>query len=111
MLIDENGDRKPDYSIQIVQNGTFVTLLDYIAFNNKVTKIYKPDQPGDWSGIYWANYGSTVPKGEPECGWDNEHCSSKYNMHCWFCSYHILIFHPSANSNAFQSKTKPPACQ
>ena len=76
-MIDENGDRKPDYSIQIIQNGTFVTLLDYIAVQNDLTKIYKLDKPGDWSGIFWANYRSTIPKGEPECGWDNEHCSSK----------------------------------
>lgn len=78
VIIDSNGDRKPDYSIQIVQNGSYVTLLDYIAANSNLTKIYKADMPNDWSGILWANHRSSVPKGEPECGWNNEHCSSKY---------------------------------
>ena len=81
VMIDENGDRKPDYSIQIVQNGTFVTLLDYISFQNSLTKIYKAGSPNDWSGILWAGHRSSVPKGEPECGWDNEHCSSRYCYH------------------------------
>ena len=54
MVIDGNGDRKPDYSIQILQNKTFVTLLEYIAVYNNLTKIYKPNEPGDWSGIQWG---------------------------------------------------------
>ena len=83
-MIDKNGDRKPDYSVQIVQNGTFLTLLDYISIHNSLIKIYKADKPNDWSGILWSGYLSSIPKGEPECGWKNEHCSSKWD-YCILC--------------------------
>ncbi len=101
VIIDEHGDRRPDYSIQIVQDGHYVTLLDYIAIKssrrskrateNSLTKVYKADKPGDWSGIKWANHKSAVPSGEPKCGWNHVHCWSEKHT-C--SSIQILIVLP-----------------
>ncbi len=63
------------FRVGIIQNGVFVPLLDWIAAEGAMKKVYKPDgKPGDWSGITWHNGTATVPRDSPICGWHDELC-------------------------------------
>ena len=37
-------------------------------------KVYKPDDPNDWSGILWPGNATEPPTGVPRCGWHGELC-------------------------------------
>jgi len=54
-----------------------VTLLEWSAITKAITKIYKPDDPSDWTGLNWYGNRTTVPTDYPVCGWDGELCDSK----------------------------------
>ncbi len=58
----------------MIQNGTWVNLLQFIAADNSMKKIYKPDRQTDWSGLVWYGNKTQVPRDKPECGWNNELC-------------------------------------
>ncbi len=74
MVIDEQGDRKPDYTMAILNNGSWVTLFDYTAATQTLT-------PVTLDGFTWAAGKTKAPPGGPPCGWDDELCpdgSSEY---------------------------------
>ena len=77
VAIDEKGDRKPNYKIEMVQNGKMVTIMEWLAAEGRMRKVYKPDDPDDWSGLLWPGNSTVPPKDAPECGWDNEFCVEK----------------------------------
>ena len=39
VVIDEKGDRKPNYKIQMFQNGTMVTILQWLAAQSSLVKV------------------------------------------------------------------------
>ncbi len=51
-------------------------LIDWIAAEGVMKKVYKAKKPGDWSGIIWPGNSTTVPKDSPICGWQGELCSA-----------------------------------
>lgn len=44
-------------------------------------KVYKPEDPNDWSGLVWPGNGTKPPRDVPECGWENEICDRKERKH------------------------------
>ena len=68
MVIDKNGDRLPDFDIQIVNDGKYVTLFTYRALTETL-------EEHDVHDIVWSAGMLSPPTGEPLCGWDNEYCS------------------------------------
>ena len=44
------------------------------AAKRLLEKVYKPEDPNDWSGILWAGNATKPPTGVPICGWDGEFC-------------------------------------
>ena len=58
----------------MVQNGTYVKILEWKAEDGGMVKLYKPDKAGDWSGLLWSGNGTAPPSDTPPCGWDNEFC-------------------------------------
>lgn len=77
VAINEKGDRKPNYKVEMVQNGRMVTLMEWIAVEERMKKVYKPDDPNDWSGLIWPGNGTRPPTDSPPCGWDNELCPAQ----------------------------------
>lgn len=74
MVIDEYGDRKPDYSISIYQGGQWKVLFEYTAEHESLQLITLED-------LSWQGGATSPPKGAPLCGWQDELCpdnSSKY---------------------------------
>ncbi len=62
------------YSLDMIQNGKIVNLLQYLAVEDSVKKTYILDSPNDWSGLIWYGHRTSVPKDKPGCGWSNELC-------------------------------------
>ncbi len=58
----------------MVQNGTVVHLVQFVAAYGSVKKMYKPDDPDDWTGLVWYGNRTEVPRDRPICGWDNGLC-------------------------------------
>ena len=75
--IDEKGDRQPNYVVQMVQDGKLVPLMEWIATEKRMQKLYKPDDPSDWSGLIWPGNSTTIPLDSPPCGWENERCEEE----------------------------------
>ncbi len=55
-------------------NGKYVLLGEWTAAENKITKLYKPDDPLDWSGLRWPGNVSEIPIDTPSCDWKGELC-------------------------------------
>lgn len=55
------------------QNGSFVTIMS-MTENGTLTKFYKSERAGDWSGLLWPGNSTVPPTGVPKCGWDNTLC-------------------------------------
>ncbi len=58
----------------MIQNGTIVHLVRFVAADHSVKKIYKADKRDDWSGLVWYGNMTGVPRDSPLCGWNNELC-------------------------------------
>ncbi len=65
--------------LEIVQGDKLVPILDWFAADQVMVKLYKPDQPGDWTGIVWHGNGAQVPSCSSGCGLNNEYCDEKTN--------------------------------
>ncbi len=61
----------------IVQNKKMVTLMDWIAAEGRLRKVYKPEDATDWSGIFWHGNTTEVPRDSPTCGWKGELCEKR----------------------------------
>ncbi len=60
--------------VVMIQDGELLPLMDWVASEEKMRKLYKPEVVGDWSGLMWYSNGTTVPRDSPICGWNNELC-------------------------------------
>jgi atrial natriuretic peptide receptor A len=67
VVIDKNGDRKPDYSMQILNDDKWISLYDYIAADESLIEVRR-------SGFTWPGGLTEPPKDAPGCGWENEFC-------------------------------------
>ena len=56
------------------ENYERLKLMDWIAIEAKLTKVFKADLPNDWTGISWHGNGKQVPRDSIECGWEGEFC-------------------------------------
>ena len=74
VAVDEKGDGKPNYMINMIQNKTLVPLLVWIAAEKKMLQLYKAEDPTDWTGLLWPGGMNKVPSGSPQCGWKGELC-------------------------------------
>ena len=93
MLIDPQGDRKPDYDMAILNNGTWITMFEYIPSNQSIQFVT--------TDVLWSAGVSSPPKGRPPCGWNKELCPTNselklvaslvYRKSSCFCSTIILI--------------------
>ncbi len=63
----------------MIQNGVIITLLDWIAVENRMIKIYHGEYDDDWDGLVWSGNSTIMPKDSPVCGWDNKLCEQKDN--------------------------------
>lgn len=70
VVINEYGDRKPDYTMAILNNRTWVTMFQYTAANGTIV-------PVELDGLVWPAGSKKVPFGSPPCGWDKELCPEK----------------------------------
>ena len=52
------------------------------ATKGVLEKVYKPDDPKNWTGILWAGNSTKPPTGQPACGWHEEFCkkAAKSNL-------------------------------
>ena len=66
-----------DYVIVSYQNGEYVPILHWSAKDWKLYKVYKEEDPNDWSGLIWFGNSTSVPRDSPECSWKNEFCLEK----------------------------------
>ena len=57
-----------------MQHGNYVNLLYWDATKGVLEKVYKPEDPNDWTGILWAGNATKPPTGQPACGWHEELC-------------------------------------
>ena len=76
VVIDGRGDRKPDYTVTVINNRQYIPLFDYLAFDGSLVPLEAPDD------VFWSGGALNPPSGAPSCGWDNELCpdsSSKCN--------------------------------
>ncbi|XP_033126595.1 atrial natriuretic peptide receptor 1-like [Anneissia japonica] len=64
--IDLLGDRRPNYMLQNIQNGTFVTIASFQSRGAVFEEVS--------SVVVWPGGGLEKPHGIPDCGWDNEFC-------------------------------------
>ena len=74
IMINENGDRKTNNLLGMIQNGKFVNLFKYFSTEERLLKLYKPQSPSDWSGLLWPGNRTSIPKDHPQCGWKGELC-------------------------------------
>ena len=58
-----------------------MNLMYWDAAKRVLEKVYKPEDPDDWSGILWAGNVTKPPTGRPICGWDEELCEKAENNH------------------------------
>ena len=49
-------------------------LMYWDATKGVLAKVYKPEDPNDWTGILWAGNATKPPTGQPACGWHEELC-------------------------------------
>ena len=49
-------------------------LMKYLASEDRLVKVYKPEDEGDWSGLVWPGGIKEMPIDHPPCGWQNEFC-------------------------------------
>ena len=68
IVINEYGDRRPDYDIQIINNGTHHTIFTYRA-GAETLEVHDAI-----NNILWSAGSPTPASGAPACGWDNEFC-------------------------------------
>ncbi len=61
----------------MVQDGQLVTMMEWMAAEMKMKKVYKSEDPKDWSGLVWYGNMTTVPRDMPECGWQGENCATQ----------------------------------
>ncbi|XP_071788084.1 atrial natriuretic peptide receptor 1-like isoform X1 [Asterias amurensis] len=66
VVIDNSGDRHPNYMLQNIHNGTFQTVAHYFNDNPKYKDINRT--------IYWPGGSTEPPANGPECGWSSEFC-------------------------------------
>ena len=64
-------------------------LMRWDAEKGVLEKVYKPDDPNDWSGILWPGNATEVPTGVPRCGWQGELCKTPKKSNAF--AYGILI--------------------
>lgn len=74
---DSNGNRKPDYTISIVQELANTPLFEYSEGTQTLTKVHRPNAAHDFGGLNWKGGLSGPPSSEPRCGWYQEHCPNK----------------------------------
>lgn len=80
--INEQGDGLPDYCIQIVQNGSWINIMDFFTAANSLVRNDVGSVAGadaSWPGPSILFQGSKIrgalPKDtEQECGWDGALC-------------------------------------
>ena len=48
--------------------------MEFEAAENRLIKVYKPEDEDDWSGLVWPGGAKQMPKDHPPCGWNNEFC-------------------------------------
>ena len=51
------------------------------ATKGVLEKVYKPEDPDDWSGILWAGNATKPPTGVPICGWAGQLCETPKKSH------------------------------
>ena len=49
-------------------------MMKYLAAEDRLVKVYKPEDEEDWSGLVWPGGVKQMPKDHPPCGWKNEFC-------------------------------------
>ncbi len=50
--------------------------MEWVAAEGVIKKVYKPGQPGNWTGILWHGNGTSLPTGVSVCGWKGELCKT-----------------------------------
>jgi hypothetical protein len=77
-VIDGNGDRKPDYNLEIVTEKGWLPMFKYMAEYETLHPLE------DLHLIVWPGNRHHPPNDAPSCGWDNELCPDatrkKYNI-------------------------------
>ncbi len=56
-----------------------VGLLEWLAADQVLEKIYKPEKANDWSGILWHSNATAIPVDSPPCAWFDEQCDNDQN--------------------------------
>ncbi len=74
------------FRLEVMQNGTLIPILDWIAADKRMIKLYKPSQSDDWTGILWHG-NPEVPRDSSHCGWPGELCEMDKNSD----SFNILV--------------------
>ncbi len=69
VVINKDGDRKPDYSMEILNNDEWISMYDYIAATETLEVVQ--NDGFTWPGGKPQN---EEPKDAPACGWENELC-------------------------------------
>ena len=64
-------------------------LMRWDAEKGILEKVYKPEDPNDWSGILWPGNSTKLPTGVPKCGWKGELCEKPKRSRAFI--YGILI--------------------
>ncbi|EDV21316.1 uncharacterized protein TRIADDRAFT_30655 [Trichoplax adhaerens] len=73
VVIDQNGDRDPDYVLQNLINGAYVDIGLYVSAQQNFSMT-----PG--KVVVWPGNTTVVPKDIPPCGWRNEKCSGNLSV-------------------------------
>ena len=53
VAINHQGDRKPNYRVEIFQKDELLTLMTWNPAKEVMVKNYKPNEENDWSGLMW----------------------------------------------------------
>ena len=69
-------------------------LMKYLASEDQLVKLYKPEEEEDWSGLVWPGGVKEMPKDHPPCGWQNEFCERNplIPIIATICSFILLAF-------------------
>ena len=68
--INENGEKNPDYNLEMLNNGEWVTMFEFIAATQALN-------PVEVETVTWYGGLTSPPSGTPDCGWENENCQGE----------------------------------
>ncbi len=80
--------------------GETIPMLDWLAADHKMVKLYKPESPTDWSGLLWHGNRTEIPSDTPTCGWKGQLCRQNNLQSTVIVVVSILLIVPIAMISA-----------